>query len=135
MYAAVLRYYVAFAIAIISDLLDYTVLGSLPIIGDALDAVTMPILYTLIGKFSLLGVLEFVPCRSCPNLHDSCRPVLHEGAEKAAGAFAAAQYVLLKTCLAYNSGSASLRATSHPNRRKRYPLITVVMDRLTLYTK
>ena len=56
-----LRYYPAFAIAIILDILDYTILGSLPIIGDALDAMTIPVLYALIGKFSLLGVFEFVP--------------------------------------------------------------------------
>lgn len=59
--ANLMRYYLAFAVAIISDLLDYTVLGSLPIIGDAIDAMTIPVLYALIGKFSLLGVLEFVP--------------------------------------------------------------------------
>lgn len=56
-----LRYYVAFAVAIVSDLLDYTVVGSLPIVGDIIDAITVPILYALIGKFSLAGAIEFIP--------------------------------------------------------------------------
>jgi hypothetical protein len=57
----VLRYYVAFAVAIVSDLLDYTAVGSLPIIGDVIDAITLPILYALVGKFSLAGAIEFIP--------------------------------------------------------------------------
>ncbi|MGI0019412.1 MAG: hypothetical protein ACREAY_02965 [Nitrososphaera sp.] len=56
-----LRYYVAFAVAIVSDLLDYTAMGSLPVIGDVIDAITIPILYALIGKFSLFGAVEFIP--------------------------------------------------------------------------
>ena len=56
-----LRYYVAFAVAIVSDLLDYTAAGSLPVIGDVIDAITVPILYALIGKFSLFGAIEFIP--------------------------------------------------------------------------
>lgn len=55
------RYYVAFAVAAISDLMDYTPLGALPIIGDAIDAATLPILYRLIGRFSVAGLLEFIP--------------------------------------------------------------------------
>ena len=56
-----LRYYVAFTVAIVSDLLDYNVVGSLPVIGDGVDAVTVLILYALIGKFSLFGAIEFIP--------------------------------------------------------------------------
>ena len=58
-----LRYYVAFAVAIVSDLLDYTVVGSLPVIGDVIDAITVPILYTLIGKFSLFWCNRIHPVR------------------------------------------------------------------------
>jgi hypothetical protein len=56
-----LRYYVAFAVAVISDLIDYTAVGALPVIGDAIDAVTIFILYALIGKSSIIGVAEFIP--------------------------------------------------------------------------
>ncbi|MER3408014.1 MAG: hypothetical protein C4292_04465 [Nitrososphaera sp.] len=56
-----LRYYVAFAVAVISDLLDYTAVGALPVMGDAIDAVTIFVLYALIGKSSIIGVAEFVP--------------------------------------------------------------------------
>lgn len=56
-----LRYFAAFGVAIVADLLDYTAVGALPVIGDALDAVTIPILYALVGKSSILGAVEFVP--------------------------------------------------------------------------
>jgi hypothetical protein len=49
----VLRHQVAFAFAILSELLDYAAAGSLPVIGDIVEAITVQMLYALIGQFSL----------------------------------------------------------------------------------
>ena len=55
------RFGLAFAIAVIADMLDYLVIGAIPIYGDILDLIVMGILFKLIGPLSLAGIIELVP--------------------------------------------------------------------------
>lgn len=51
---------IVLGIAVISDILDYTVAG-LPIIGDVLDLLTVGVLFPFLGKRSAIGFIELVP--------------------------------------------------------------------------
>lgn len=51
----------ALIIAVINDLLDLGVIGSVPIVGDAFDGIALVMNFFLIGKWSALGLVEFLP--------------------------------------------------------------------------
>lgn len=55
------RWILSFTIAITSDALDYLALGTIPILGDVLDAITSLALAPLIQWHAAIGLLELVP--------------------------------------------------------------------------
>jgi len=58
-----LRWPYAFFIAIAADALDlvFAALFGLPIVGDVGDVITVVLLFPAIGKYALVGAIEFVP--------------------------------------------------------------------------
>lgn len=48
-------------IAVVSDLLDYALVGSIPFAGDILDLLTVSILFPYVGIESSVGLIELVP--------------------------------------------------------------------------
>ena len=55
------KFYLALVIAGILDLVDYGLVGLIPVAGDVLDIIGIVLLYPLIGKYALIGAVEFVP--------------------------------------------------------------------------
>lgn len=55
-----LRFATALMFALLLDAADYTI-GWIPIAGDLLDVVGILVLLAFIGKYALLGLIEFVP--------------------------------------------------------------------------
>jgi len=58
-----LRWPYAFFVAFIADALDVLILAvfGLPVVGDAADLITMGLLFPVIGKYVVVGAIEFVP--------------------------------------------------------------------------
>jgi len=55
------KFWMALFIAIILDLVDWGIVGLIPVLGDALDIIGIAILFPFIGVYSLLGVVELIP--------------------------------------------------------------------------
>jgi len=55
------RFILALVIAGFFDILDYLVVGAIPLAGDILDALAIILLFPLIGPYALIGAVEFVP--------------------------------------------------------------------------
>ena len=51
----------ALLVAIVLDVLDWAVIGSIPIYGDVFDLIGMGILFRLLGPLGLIGAIELVP--------------------------------------------------------------------------
>jgi hypothetical protein len=57
-----LKWKLAFGLALLNDFLDLTGIGSIPIVGDILDALTSAALWKVIGgKYTTATLLEFIP--------------------------------------------------------------------------
>ncbi len=58
-----MKWVYAYAVALLSDLLDYAVffIFDIPIIGDIFDLVAVALLAPVIGKYALIGLFELVP--------------------------------------------------------------------------
>lgn len=47
--------------ALIFDVLDYAVIGAIPVYGDVADLVATGILYKFIGAAAIVGLVELIP--------------------------------------------------------------------------
>jgi len=56
-----MHWVVLLGIAVVSDLLDYALVGSVPFAGDVLDLLTVGVLFPYVGIESGLGLIELVP--------------------------------------------------------------------------
>lgn len=55
------RFLLALGIAVIADIADIIFLAWLPIVGDILDVMALALLFLLIGKAAVIGLVELVP--------------------------------------------------------------------------
>ena len=57
-----LRWKLAFGLALLNDFLDLVGIGSVPIAGDVIDALTSAALWKVIGRrYTTATLLEFIP--------------------------------------------------------------------------
>ena len=56
-----LKHLIALIIAMISDGIDFGLFGELPIVGDAVDVITIFLLMPFISVYSLVGFIELMP--------------------------------------------------------------------------
>ncbi len=57
-----LRWRIAFALALFNDVLDIMGVGSVPVIGDAIDVATSALLWGTLGtRYTLPTALELIP--------------------------------------------------------------------------
>lgn len=52
---------IAAVVALVADMLDYAIIGAIPIYGDIFDVIVIGILYKLIGPIAMFGIIELIP--------------------------------------------------------------------------
>lgn len=56
-----LKFWLAVAIAGFLDMVDYLLVGLIPVAGDILDIIGVVVLFPLIGPYSFIGFTELIP--------------------------------------------------------------------------